>query len=133
MMMNSGGFGATGSASPSVGTGVSSPNQMGPAAVGTPGAGMMAPSGPATSAPAAAAGITASGSPDSPTSFQDVALHWAILQRFDSQPEVTTMPDEETARRRYNEFNESARKQAPTEPHRWPKLLSGRITWTEVP
>jgi len=68
----------------------------------------------------------------SPTRFQDAVVQWAILQQLDSIPEVTSMPDEETARRRFIELSELAQQQAPTEPHRWPQLLSGRITWTQV-
>lgn len=98
---------------------------------GIPGAVMMIPSGLAASQPAAA-GMAAPHSPDSPTRFQDAVVQWAILQRLDSIPEVTSMPDEETARRRFIELSESAQQQAPTEPQRWPQLLSGRITWTQV-
>lgn len=97
---------------------------------GTPGAGMMIPSGIGASAPSV--GITAPSSPNSPPRFQDVVVQWAILQRLGSVSEVTTMPDEVTARRRFEELSELARQQAPAEPHRWPQLLSGRITWTEV-
>lgn len=108
----------------------SSASSSSPVVGGTPGAGMMIPSGIGASAPAP--GITAPSSPNSPTRFQDVVVQWAILQRLGSVSEVTTMPDEETARRRFEELSELARQQAPAEPHRWPQLLSGRITWTEV-
>lgn len=102
-----------------------------PVAGGSPGAGMMIPSGLAASPPAST-GIAAPHSPDSPTRFQDAVVQWAILHRLDSIPEVTSMPDEETARRRFIELSESAQQQAPTEPERWPQLLSGRITWTQA-
>lgn len=130
------GFNPAGGLAPPTGTGASasSPAPTGPVAGGSsPGAGMMVPTGPAAKAYAyAAVGDTAPRSPNGPTRFQDAIVHWAVLQRLDSVPEITTMPDEETARQRYAEVGELARQQAPGEPHRWPQLLSGRITWTEV-
>lgn len=110
----------------------SSASSSSPAVGGTPGAGMMIPSGGLAVSVPAAAGITAPRLSDSPTRFQDAVVQWAILQRMGSVSEVTTMPDEVTARRRFEELSELARQQAPAEPHRWPQLLSGRITWTEV-
>lgn len=138
---NSTGLGAgvpmlgSGVGSPAAGSGPtagSSASSSSPLVGGTPGAGMMTPPGGLAASVPAAVGITAPRLSDSPTRFQDVVVQWAILQRMGSVSEVTTMPDEETARRRYEELSELARQQAPAEPHRWPQLLSGRITWTEV-
>lgn len=55
---------------------------------------------------------------DSQTKFHDAVVHWAVLERLGARPEITTVPDEATARRLYDEYTTLAREQAPTEPHR---------------
>lgn len=134
MATNGVGFGSVGGSTPSVGTPLPVPPH--PVVASGPGPGMMvaAPTGLAAG-PHSVASASVAASPragDSRTKFQDEVVHWAVLERLGARPEINTVPDEATARRLYDEFTALAREQAPTEPHRWPQLLSGRITWTEV-